>query len=415
MTLPQALSDGAPAASDLSALAIDRSAGLRRRRQLRRIAGRVLLAAIVVGVGMATWAWYRHAQIAVDTAVVHSVYPSHALTLLNATGYVVAQRKASVASKATGRLEWLGVLEGSKVHKGEVIARLEDRDARAMRDQADANVQVAEANHAQGQAELAQAEIAFRRSEALSGKNIVSESTRETAEARLLKARGALAGYVAAIAAAQANLRVSEVNVGQTVIRAPFDGVVLRRHANVGDTITPFSQAIDTKGAVVTIADMDSLEVEADVAESSYLSIRVGQPVEIQLDAIPGERFDGVISRMVPTMDRAKASTLVKVRFIQRDLRMLPDMSAKVAFLEREVGESEHKPVLAVPMAAVVEMGGRPHVYVVEDGKARLRRVEIGAKVGDQIEVRDLNAGTRVVIRPPEGIVDGQAVKQAEK
>jgi RND family efflux transporter MFP subunit len=208
---------------------------------------------------------------------------------------------------------------------------------------------------------------------------------------------------------------VSDVAVGQTLIRAPFDGVVLTRHANVGDTITPFSQAVDTKGAVVTIADMDSLEVEADVAESSYLSIHVGQPVEIQLDAIPAERFEGVVSRMVPTVDRAKASTLVKIRFMQRDSRMLPEMSAKVAFLDRELAESERKPILAVPMAAVVEEGGRQQVYVVENGKARLQPVDLGMKVGDQIEVRDLKAGTRVVIRPPEDLVDGRAVKQATK
>ncbi|WP_448042090.1 efflux RND transporter periplasmic adaptor subunit [Bradyrhizobium liaoningense] len=415
MTLPQALSDGVPAASDLSALAIDRSADSRRRRQLRRILVRVLLLTMIVSIGGAAWVWRRHAQIVVETAVVYSVYPSQALTLLNATGYVVAQRKASVASKATGRLEWLGVLEGSKVHEGEVIARLESNDTQAMRDQAAANVQVAEANLAQGRAELTQAEIAFRRSEALGEKNIISDSMRESAEARLAKARAAFAGYGAAITAAQANLRVSEVAVGQTLIRAPFDGVVLTRHANVGDTITPFSQAVDTKGAVVTIADMDSLEVEADVAESSYLSIHVGQPVEIQLDAIPGERFEGVVSRMVPTVDRAKASTLVKIRFAQRDARMLPDMSSKVAFLEREVAESERKPVLAVPMAAVFDVGGQQHVYVVENGKARLRPVDLGAKVGDQIEVRDLKAGTRVVIRPPEDLVDGHAVKQAAK
>ena len=296
-----------------------------------------------------------------------------------------------------------------------MIARLESSDTQAMRDQAAANVQVAYANLAQGQAELTQAEIAFKRSAALGEKNIISDSMRESAEARLAKARAAFAGYEAAIAAAQANLRASEVAVGQTLIRAPFDGVVLTRHANVGDTITPFSQAVDTKGAVVTIADMDSLEVEADVAESSYLSIHVGQPVEIQLDAIPGERFEGVVNRMVPTVDRAKASTLVKIRFVHRDARMLPDMSAKVAFLEREVAESERKPVLAVPMAAVFEVGGQQHLYVIENGKARLRRVDLGAKVGDQIEVRDLKAGTRVVVRPLEDLVDGHAVKQATK
>ena len=415
MALPQALSDDAPATSDLAALAIDRSAGLRHRRRSRRILRRGLVLATLIGIGVATWIWYRHTPTAVETSVVYPVYPSQSLTLLNATGYVVAQRKASVASKATGRLEWLDVLEGSKVHKGEVIARLEDRDTRAMRDQAAASVRVAEADLSQGQAELTLAEIAFKRSETLGGKNIISESTREAAEARLVKARAALAGFTAAVAVAEANLRVSEVNVGQTVIRAPFDGVVLTRHANVGDTITPFSQAVDTKGAVVTIADMDSLEVEADVAESSYLSIHVGQPVEIQLDAIPGERFGGVVNRMVPTVDRTKASTRVKIRFLQRDSRMLPDMSAKVAFLEREVTASERTPVLTVPMAAVFEVDGRQNVYVVENGKAQLRRVDLGAKVGDQVEVRDLKAGTRVVLRPPQDLVDGHAVTQADK
>jgi multidrug efflux pump subunit AcrA (membrane-fusion protein) len=137
--------------------------------------------------------------------------------------------------------------------------------------------------------------------------------------------------------------------------------------------------------------------------------------VEIQLDAIPAERFEGVVSRMVPTVDRAKASTLVKIRFLRGDQRMLPDMSAKAAFLEREVAESERKPVLAVPMAAIFEVDGRQHVYVIEDGKARLRSVDLGAKVGDLIEVRDLKAGMRVVIRPPEDLVDGHAVKQAAK
>src|SRR6266702_1394846 len=152
-TLPQTLRDGAPAACDRSALAIHRRAGPRRRRQLRRILMRVLLVAMLVGIGIATWVWRRHAQIVVETAVVYSVYPSQALTLLNATGYVVAQRKASVASKATGRLEWLGVLEGSKVHAGEAIARIECNDSPAMREQAAATGHVAEASLEQGRAE----------------------------------------------------------------------------------------------------------------------------------------------------------------------------------------------------------------------------------------------------------------------
>lgn len=388
---------------------------MRRRRRGRTILMRLLLLAVLAGVGSAIWVWRQHAPLAVEMATVSTVYPSQALTILNATGYVVAQRKASVASKATGRLEWLGVLEGSEVRAGEVIARLENGDTQAMRDLAAANVQVAEANLDQGRADLLEAELAFKRSKTLDTKKLISAQAHDSAVARLAKAEAALAGYKAAVAVAEANLRVSEVALGQTIIRAPFDGVVLTRNANVGDTITPFSQAVDTKGAVVTIADMDTLEVEVDVAEASFLSINVGQPVEIQLEAIPGQRFDGVVNRMVPTVDRSKASTLVKIRFVKRDPRILPDMSARASFLARELTEAERKPVLAVPAAAVFEGGGKKQVYVVEDGQARLRGVELGEKVGDQIEVRGLPAGTRVVVQPLKGLADGRAVKQEAK
>lgn len=388
---------------------------MRRRRRGRTILMRLLLLAVLAGVGSAIWVWRQHAPLAVEMATVSTVYPSQALTILNATGYVVAQRKASVASKATGRLEWLGVLEGSEVRAGEVIARLENGDTQAMRDLAAANVQVAEANLDQGRADLLEAELAFKRSKTLDTKKLISAQAHDSAVARLAKAEAALAGYKAAVAVAEANLRVSEVALGQTIIRAPFDGVVLTRNANVGDTITPFSQAVDTKGAVVTIADMDTLEVEVDVAEASFLSINVGQPVEIQLEAIPGQRFDGVVNRMVPTVDRSKASTLVKIRFVKRDPRILPDMSARASFLARELTEAERKPVLAVPAAAVFEGGGKKQVYVVEDGQARLRGVELGEKVGEQIEVRGLPAGTRVVVQPLKGLADGRAVKQEAK
>lgn len=415
MTPQQAHSHGARTASDLSALAIDRSTRPRRRGPLRRALMPLVLLAAAAAAVLSFWLWRHYAPLAVETAVVSTVYPSQALTLLNATGYVVAERKASVASKATGRLEWLGVLEGSEVKTGEVIARLENRDTQAMRDLAAANVQVAEANLAQGQADLLEAELAFKRSESLAAKQLTSEQSHDSAVARLAKARAALAGYEAAVSVAEANLRVADVDLDQTLIRAPFDGVVLTRNANVGDTITPFSQAVDTKGAVVTIADMDTLEVEVDVAEASFLSIRAGQPVEIQLDAIPGQRFPGVVNRMVPTVDRAKASTLVKIRFLDPDPRILPDMSAKVAFLEREASAAERQPVLAVPAAAIATGSGDPHVFVVEDGEARLQRVETGTQIGDQIEVRGLAAGTRVVIRPPPGLADGRAITAEAK
>lgn len=408
-------SSGIGTHADLSALAINRRDVPRRRGRLRRILVRLLFLAAACAMGYGAWIWYRNTPVAIETTAVSNLYPSQALTLLNATGYVIPQRKASVASKATGRLEWLNVLEGSKVKAGEVIARLENRDTQAMRDVAAANVQVAEANLGQGKAELVEAELMFKRTESLASKKLVSESDQDKAVARLGKAQAALAGYEANVAVATANLRAADVSLDQTLIRAPFDGVVLTRNANVGDTITPFSQAVDTKGAVVTIADMNTLEVEADVAEASYLSVRVGQPVEIQFDAIPGERFAGVVSRMVPTVDRARASILVKISFVQRDPRILPDMSARVAFLEREVTEAERTPVPAIPAAAVLEAGGQTQVYVVAGGKVHLEPIKLGKKIGDQVAVQGLAVGTRVVIRPPQNMADGQPVSEETK
>lgn len=353
--------------------------------------------------------------VAVETAAVVTAYPSSALAQLNATGYVVAQRKASLSSKATGRLEWLGVLEGSRVKQGEIIARLENRDVGASREQTQAGVKVAQANVEQGRAELLDAEAAYKRSLDLVGKKYISDSAHDAAVARYNKAKAAMSSLEAAVAVARANLKSAEVAFDQTVIRAPFDGVVLTKNANVGDNITPFSSAADSKGAVVTIADMDTLEVEADVSESAIGRIKTGQPCEIQLDAIPGERFAGLVSRTVPTVDRAKATVLVKVRFAARDARVLPDMSAKVAFLEREVRPAEKKPVTAVLPAAIATRDGASYLYVLRDDRVTLTKIETGARLADLVEVRGVKVGERVVLKPLDKLVDGARVKQVQK
>jgi RND family efflux transporter MFP subunit len=369
---------------------------------------------VLGALAFAGWTAFGGART-VETAAVTTAYPSQAVTLLNATGYVVAQRKAAVASKATGRLEWLGVMEGSRVRKDEVIARLENRDVTAQREQAAANVKVAAANAEQARAELREAEQNLKRSRDLAGKAYISEAALDTAIARFDKARAGVQSNEASLAVAQASLKVAEVALAQTLIRAPFDGVVLTKSANVGDNITPFSQAADTKGAVVTIADMDTLEVEADVAESSLGKIRVGQPCEIQLDAVPDHRFPGVVQRIVPTVDRAKATVLVKIRFLERDGRVLPDMSAKVAFLERAVDAADRQPVTVVPKQALVERDGAKAVFVVTDGRAVLTRVEGGRAIGDLVQVTGVAAGDRVVVRPLDRLDDGDRVKVAAK
>ena len=395
--------------TDLSGLGIDRRPSTRPRRSRRR---RIWLVAVLLALAVAAGAGARYrAPVSVETTTVTTAYPSQALTILNASGYVVARRKAAVASKATGRLEWLGVIEGSSVKRGEIIARLESRDVAAAREQAAANLMVARADLAAGEVELLDAKRQLRRAEELVAKRFIADSDHDAAVARLDKAQAAVHSLEARVAVAAANLKVAGVAFRQTEIRAPFDGVVLIRHANVGDNITPFSNAVDTRGAVVTIADMSTLEVEADVSESSLSEAKVGQPVEILLDAIPGRRFAGVVNRIVPTVDRAKATVLVKVKFLEHDARVLPEMSAKVAFLCREPSVAERKPLIVVPETAVVERRGTKLVYVVADDRAQEIAVQTGHALGDLLELHGVTVGDEVVLNPLDRIADGVAVR----
>jgi RND family efflux transporter MFP subunit len=400
---------------DLSKLSIDRSAqpqaGPRRRRGPPWLWIAAALAVIAVLAMLRLWS----ARPAVETVEVTLAYPSQALMVLNATGYVAPQRKASISSKATGRLEWLGVLEGSRVRKDELIARLENRDVAAALGQAQANVGVARANVVQADAELVEAASSFRRTSELRAKNFISPATLDTAQARLDKARATVAGMEAAVVAAQANALAAQVALDQTLIRAPFDGVILTKNANVGDNITPFSSAAEAKGAVVTMADMDTLEVEADVSESNLSKIAVGQPAEIQLDAYPGLRLDGVVARMVPTVDRSKATLMVKLRFVHLDPRVLPDMSARVAFLSRAPTPDERKPLPAVPPAAIARRGGRSVVFALQDGEVHEVPVALGKRLGDLVVVTGIATGRKVVLRPAARLQDGMRVELARK
>ena len=399
---------------DLSRLRIDRGSGAPRGASRRRRIGRWLLLAVAIAIAAALAYRYRPAvQVELGTAA--QTYPSQAYTALTATGYVVAQRKAAVASKATGRLEWLGVREGSEVRAGEIVARLENRDVAAQMDQAAANIRVAEANLQQGEAEMKEAERTLRRSAELLEKNFVSQAAHDTVIARHAKAQAAMAGFRAAIAAARANFRASQVAVEQTLIRAPFDGVVLTKNANVGDVITPFSSALGSQAAVVTMADMSTLEVEADVSEANISKVRAGQPAEIQLDALPEGRFRGEVQRLVPTVDRSKATVTAKIRFIDKDPRVLPEMSAKVAFLTQSVPQGESIPRTAVPASAIVERDGRKVVFVVKDRKVAEVPVQTAAAVGELVQVTGVQAGDKVVLKPSERVRGGVEVATAGK
>jgi HlyD family secretion protein len=308
------------------------------------------------------------------------------------------------------------VQEGSRVKSGEVIARLESLDVAAARDSALAALGAAKANLEQGEAEMREAESAHKRAQDLYAKKFISEASLDSARARKEKASASIASLKAAIGVAEANVRSASVSVEQTLIRAPFDGIVLTKNANVGDIITPFSSAADSKGAVVNMADMDTLEVEADVAESAIGKIRVGMPTEVQLDAYPELRLLGEVSRVVPTVDRSKATLLVKVAFKEKDARALPDMSAKVGFLERFPAANERQAVAAVRPEAIAKRGERSVLFVLDkDNRVKETPVKAARKLGDLVEVEGVKAGERVALSPPEKLRDGAVVALLKK
>jgi len=403
---------------DLSKLSIDRGSKSFAPRRKRRFLNRWTIGiGVVVALLVANGVWRAIAAPAsVEVSTVATAYPTAAISLLNATGRVSAWRKAAVSTKATGRLEWLGVQEGSRVKEGEVIARLEDRDVAAARDSAVAGAKAARANLEQGEAELKDAEHNFQRTKDLYQQKFISASALDSAEARFDKAKASISSLNGQIGVAEANARQAEVAVEQTLIRAPFDGIVLTKNANQGDIITPFSSATDSKGAVVNMADMSTLEVEADVSEASISKIVVGMPAEIQLDAYPDLRLMGQVSRIVPTVDRTKATLLVKVSFVEKDARVLPDMSAKVSFLSRAPTPGERKPVVAVRPEAIARRGGKDVLFVVGDDNVAREVVEAKTtKLGDLVQVTGVKAGDKVVVNPGEKVRDGAPVTIAKK
>ena len=380
----------------------------RRRRRWPWIA-----ALLVVGV-LAVWlATPRSHKLSLAT--VGLVHPSRAITELTASGYVVAQRKAALATKITAQLAWLGVEEGSVVKKGQIVARLENADLGAAKRQADHDLAAAEEQISQAEAELRDAELNYHRMKTLSERDVVARSEYDTAKARYDKA-------TAALAQAQANRQSrleaknqAEAQLSYTDLEAPFDAVVLTKNADVGDIISPLGASSTSKAAVVTIADMASLAAEVDVAESSIHLVKLGAPCEISLDAIPSERFPGKVHMIVPTADRTKATVLVKVRFDTLDPRVLPEMSAKVAFLSRALTPDETSPRLAVPASAITRRGDKDVVFVVTDGRAVLTPVKPGEPLGDMRAVTEgLTSGQRVVLSPPADLSAGDRVSATE-
>lgn len=385
---------------DLSSLKIrretDAPAPVRRTRTPLLVGG-LLLLLLVAGYFLLRDSFTPSLDLELSTASLMS--RSQANAVLTASGYVVAKKKASVASKGTGRLVYLGVEEGDQVHEGQVIARLEEQDVLAALDRARADLAVVRADSAD----------AFRtleRQRTLFSSNLSSRAELDGAEARFQRVE-------ALILSALATVRAAAVELENTRIRAPFDGTVLTKDADVGEVVAPFASGANSRGTVVTMAAMSSLEVEADVSESNIMRVTVGQACEITLDAYPDRRYPGVVHKIVPTADRAKATVLTRVRFKERDGRVLPEMSAKVAFLSAETAAAEDQsPRLTIPASAVVTRNGREVVLLLRGESLLETPVRTGERFGARIEVREgLAEQDQVVTRPTPDVQTGTRVK----
>lgn len=411
-----------PVPADLSKLRIDRDPPAEpvRKALVRNL---LLLVAAVVVVGAAVGIVRTRAAVAIQVITVGTgsgggTPTDGGATSVTANGYVVARTKASVSAKLAGRLAYLGVSEGSFVRKGEVIARLDNAEFLAAVAQAQANVASAEAEVIEAKADRDQLRLEANRVRDIraSSPNLISQQDLDLAMSRAAQADARVEAAEARLRAAQAGLRVAQANNENTIIRAPFTGTVLRKDAEVGEVVAPSVGGGLTRGAVVTMADLSTLEVEVDVNEAYIARIRNGAPARITLDAYPDTTFRGHVRQVVPTADRQRATVQVKVSIDDRDPRILPEMGARVDFLRPDSARAAEavpaRTPIRLPAAAVKTDAGTTVVWIVREGRLVRRPVQTGPVSGGFVEVRSgLNGGEQVLVGGVESPVEGMRVK----
>jgi len=395
---------------DLGKLRIDRgSVSAGQGRALKWAAG---LAGVAVLLVAAVWAYGRQATgMDVRVARVEVLGGSGQPAGITANGYVVARTRASVSSRISGRLAALSVEEGSVVRMGQVMARIENAEYVAAVAQAVADSTRAEAALREAEATRDQLARDLGRAKDLVARNLEAVRVAEDLEAQFTAAQARVGVQRAQIASAIAGIAVSRANLENTFIRAPFDGTVLRKDAEVGEVVAPMATGGGlTRGAVVTMANLETLEVEVDVNEAYIAQIRSRQPTRIVLDAYPAAAFAGEVRQIVPTADRQRATVQVKVSITEKDPRILPEMGARVEFLA-EAADSAAPIRIFVPAEAVRTDGGGTWVWVVRDGRIARVAIEAGPVSGGRREVRSgLSGGESIVLDPPAQLEDGERV-----
>jgi RND family efflux transporter MFP subunit len=379
------------------------------------IAGVALLLLAVLGVG----GWMlAHRPLAVQTAT--AAVPSsgdEGGAVLQATGYVTARRQATVSAQITGTLTEVLIEEGDHVAKGQVLARLEDSAYRANLDAAQASARAAQAQIGQLQAQLAQARHDAARQQALVGRGLVAKQAAEQARTQVDALTAQLVAQRRQAEAAQAQAKVARVDFDYTVVRAPFDGVVTDKSAQVGEIISPLSAGGGfTRTGVGTIVDMDSLEVDVDVNEAYIGRVKPRMSAEAVLDAYPDWRIPAHVIAIVPAADRGKATVKVRVALEKKDARIVPDMGVRVSFLEAGPAATAQTPRgVLVPAAAIAQRDGHDVVFVVEGDRVRQRPVQPQPRGEQRLVPAGVQPGDTLVVSPPADLHDGAAIRVENK
>ena len=399
---------------DLAALKIEHS----DRGGSARTGVWVTVIVLVALVGGGGWYWaskLQAAEVKVAPVMAKSAGAIGGAAVLNASGYVTARRRATVSSKVTGKVMDVFIEEGQAVRQGQVLARLDDSQARAALAFADAQVAASRKSAAQDQARLKEAELNLERRQRLMKEQVVGKAEVDAAQADVdtLKANIAYAHEQIAVAETQVRMRRTELD--DMVVRAPFSGIAISKDAQPGEMVSPVSAGGGfTRTGIGTIVDMSSLEIEVDVNESYINRVKPGQKVEAMLDAYPDWRIPSRVITTVPTADRQKATVRVRIAFEKLDPRILPDMGVKVSFLREEETPraAAAAPTVSVPKAAVKTDNGSTIVFVLKDDRVERRAVRAGLETGDEVEVLSgLTPGERVVVEAPPQLKDGDRVK----
>lgn len=402
----------------LKQLRIDRSAPPEQTSHKGRWIGLGLAVLAVAGIG--GWlAFGRGTTWVVATAVAQPITPAAAASssVLDASGYVTARRQATVSAKVTGRVAEVRIEEGQRVEEGEVLARLDPVDAQAALEQARTQLDAARALLVEQRVQLTRAERDQKRQQDLVARKLTSQQASEDAVTEVAALRARIAAQERQVAVAQSGLDMAQVQLDNTVVKAPFSGVVTVKAAQPGEIVSPMSAGGGfTRTGIGTIVDMNSLEIEVDVNESYIGRVQPGQPVESTLNAYPDWKIPGKVIAIIPTADRSKATVKVRIGLDIKDGRIVPDMGARVAFLgeARPAPAADAKPIpgVLVPAEAIKNVGDASLAYVVKDGRLEERKLTLGQTMSSSRQVLSgLSAGDRVALAPPDGVKSGDKVE----